>query len=346
MPHEYLFFDDYSEGAHPRILEALATTNVQQERGYGTDSFTQEAERLVKEKINKPQAHVHFVPGGTHANLICLASMLQPFQSVIAAETGHINHHEAGAIEATGHKINLVSPTAGKLTAESVEKVVMEHAGEHAVQPRVVYISQATELGTVYRKNELEDLRHLCNQHNLLLYLDGARIGNALAAKRADLHMSDIADLCDAMYIGGTKNGALCGEAIILVNQDLQENFRSHLKQRGALLAKGRALGVQFMELFKDDLYMQNAMHANTAAQKLADGIHACGYTFVHEPETNQIFPIFPNTVIESLQQRFGFYTWASVDDTHSSVRLVTSWATPDRATEAFIERLNELSKK
>lgn len=342
----YFFFDDYSEGAHPRILEAFSRRNLQQERGYGMDSFAHEAERLIQEKIGKPEAHAHFVSSGTHANLICVSSLLKPYESVIAPDNGHVHIHEAGAIEATGHKINAVPGVAGKLTPTAVREILATHSDEHTVQPRVVYISQATELGTVYSKRELQNLHDVCKENGLYLYIDGARIGNAVMSKNADLDLKDIANLCDIFYIGGTKNGGLIGEAIVIVNPRLQENFRHHLRQRGGLLAKARAVTVQFVEFFKDNLYMENAKHANDMAQKLAAGIRECGYEFLNEPVANQIFSILPNAIIEKLERQFGFYVWskATAAPDHSVVRLVTSWATTDIAVQEFLKELQQLS--
>lgn len=342
MNNKYYFFDDYSEGAHPRILEALSRTNFQQERGYGTDSFALEAERLIKEKIGKPDAKVHFVSSGTHANLICVSSLLKSYESVIAPDNGHAHVHEAGSIEATGHKINVVPAVAGKVTPEAIREVLTTHTNEQMVMPRAVYISQTTELGTVYSKTELQNLYNICKENGLYLFIDGARLGSALMAKNGDLSLKDIANLCDIFYIGGTKNGALIGEAIVIVNPDLQENFRYHLRQRGALLAKARAVSVQFVELFTDDLYLQNAKHANDMAQKLASGLKECGYNFLNEPTTNQIFPILPKTVIEKLEKEFGFYEWSKIDEHHSAIRLVTSWATKESAVDEFVKLLKQ----
>lgn len=341
--YKYFFFDDYSEGAHPRILEAFSRTNLQQERGYGIDSFAIEAERLIKEKIGKPQAKVYFVSSGTHANLICVASLLKPYESVIAPDNGHANVHEAGAIEATGHKINVVPGIAGKIIPKAIQEIVASHTDEHTVKPRAVYISQATELGTVYSKKELQDLYDICKKSGLYLYIDGARIGNAVMSKNSDLDLRDIANLCDIFYIGGTKNGALLGEAIVIVNPNLQENFRHHLRQRGGLFAKARAVTVQFAELFRDNLYLENAKHANDMAEKLAAGIKKCGYSFLNEPVANQIFPIFPNKIIEKMEKEFGFYVWSKIDADNSAVRLVTSWATKESAVDEFLDELNKI---
>ncbi len=345
MPYEYIFRDDYSEGAHPKILEALLKTNLQQEAGYGMDTFTEEAEQLIKKTINKPQAQVHFVATGTQANLICLAALLKPYESVIAVDTGHPCVHEAGAIEATGHKINVAPGIEGRLTPDAVMEILNSHTDEHMVKPRTVYISQSTELGTIYNKQQLQELSKICKQEKLYLYIDGARIGSALMSSKADFDLALIADLSDMFYIGGTKNGALLGEAIVIVNPDLQKDFRYHLKQRGALLAKGRTISLQFLELFKDNLYFENARKANTMALQLAAGIEGCGYGFLSVTSTNQIFPILPNSIIEKLQQKYAFYIWKKsvFKPDHSAIRLCTSWATPESAVQKFIGDLRQL---
>ena len=344
MKLKYQFFNDYSEGAHPRILEALTRTNLQQEAGYGEDSFCTEAVDLIKQKIDNPNAAVHFVMGGTQANLLALASILKPYEAVIAADTGHINVHETGAIEATGHKVITVKTVNGKITPTQIEDVVAQHNSFHMVKARVVYISQATELGTFYSKQELTALAQCCKQHNLYLYCDGARLGFAIMAKGADATLADIARLTDAFFIGGTKNGALLGEAIVISNPALQEDFRYHMKQRGALLAKGRILGIQFLELFRDNLYLELASHANTMADQLVVGIKDCGYRFMVEPSSNLLLPIFPNDIIEKLQTMYGFYVRYKISPTESAARLITSWTTPEIAVDEFVHDLKSLN--
>ncbi len=341
---KYSFYNDYSEGAHQRILDALVATNLVQETGYGEDSFSLKAAGLIKAKLNSPHAAVHLVSNGTQPNFIVLTAMLRPHESVIAATTGHINIHEAGAVEASGHKINTIPTKTGKITAEQIEEVVAQHTDEHMVKPRAVYISQSTELGIVYTKQELEEIAAACKRHNLYFYLDGARLGSALTSEGNNLSLPDIANLVDVFYIGGTKNGALLGEAIVILNADLQKDFRYFIKQRGALLAKGRALGVQFLELFKDDLYFDLARHANVMAHKLSKGIKSLGYMFLTESSTNQIFPILPNSVIVELEKRYGFYVWSKTDESNSSIRLVTSWATKEESVESFLKDLNALA--
>lgn len=340
MSYKYHFFDDYSEGAHPRILEAFTKTNKQQELGYGMDSFAIEATGLIREKIGKPDADIYFVSSGTHANLVGVSWLLKPYESVIAADNGHINLHETGAVEATGHKVHAMPAKDGKLTPAAVEEVVEMHNFDQMVKPRAIYISQSTEVGTVYTKTELTELSKVCKKHGLYLYIDGARLGAALTVANVDMDIKELADLADIFYIGGTKNGGLIGEAMVIVNPALKENFRYYLRQRGALLAKARAVSVQFVEFFKDSLYFDSAKHANEMAQRLAQGIREKGYKFMVESPTNQIFPIFPNTLIDKLKTDYGFHIWSKVDSENSAIRLVTSWATTSEAVEGFIKDL------
>jgi len=344
MTLKYSFFDDYSEGAHPKLLEALLRTNFEQHTGYGLDDFSREAGDTIKKKIGNNEATVHFVSGGTQANLIALASMMKSYESVVAASSAHINVHEAGVVEFTGHKINTIHSTDGKITRAQIEGVVLAHTDEHMVKPRVVFISQATEVGTVYSKRELDDIAQCCKKYGLYFYIDGARIGTALVAANADVTLEDIARYADAFYIGGTKNGALLGEAVILVNPELQKEFRFVLKQHGALLAKGRIIGIQFNELFKDNLFFELARHANAMAEKLVKGLKAMDVAFLTDSPTNQIFPIFPQTVIDKLKKDYGFYVWSKVDGDTAAIRLVTSWATEDRMIEEFLADIKRIS--
>ena len=340
----YQFLNDYSEGAHPAILELISKTNFEQEEGYGDDHFSQEAARLLKAQIENPQAAIHFVSGGTQANQIILACLLKPYESVIAAQTAHINVHEAGAIEATGHKINTVDTADGKLDAEKIQRVVYEHTDEHMVKPRVVFISHATEVGTLYQRSELEQISQICRKNGLYLYLDGARLGSALTSAKADLSLPALSRLVDVFYVGGTKNGAMFGEAIVINNPALQADFRYHLKQRGALFAKGRFLGLQFLALFRKGLYFELAQHANALAGKLSLGLAEQGFPFLTASPTNQIFPILPNGLIDELQKQYGFYTWTKTDPGHSAVRLVTSWATREEKVEEFLGAVKKLN--
>ncbi len=335
--YRYSFFNDYSEGAHPAVLELLAQTNLAQETGYGEDAFCQEAAELLRAAIGNPTAAVHFVTGGTQANLIALSALLKSYEAVIAPRTAHINVHEAGAVEATGHKILTVATADGKLTPELVQQIVDEHTDEHMVKPRVVSIANSTEVGTVYRRAELAALARCCRANGLYLYLDGARLGAALTSEEADLTLPELADLVDVFYIGGTKNGALLGEAIVINRPELQADFRFHLKQRGALLAKGRILGLQFIGLFRNGLYFELARRANALALKLARGLAAQGFRFLVPPATNQIFPILPNDLIAELQKKYGFYVWSRADADQAAIRLVTSWATQEEMVDAFL---------
>jgi threonine aldolase len=346
MSYKHLFFDDYSEGAHPRILEALQRTNLQQEPGYVMDSFAVEATRLIREKFDVPEADVHFVTSGTHANLCVLSAILKPWESVIAAESGHINTHETGSIEATGHKINAVKGQDGKVRPHEIQDMVEFHDFDQMVLPRAVYISQSTELGTVYTTAELIGLSEKCKEHGLYLFVDGARLGAGLSAKNGDMDPATLARLVDVFYIGGTKNGALIGEAIVIVNPELKHNFRFNLRQRGGLLAKGRAVSLQFQELFRDNLYFEIARHANELAQVLAAGIKECGYELLVDAPTNQVFPIFPNSLIERLQQDYGFHFWEKFDEDRSIVRLVTSWATEESHVSGFLTTLRNCSSE
>jgi len=337
---KYSFKEDYSEGAHPKILEALSLTNMIQEVGYGEDNYCKEAINLIRQKIQNTKADVHFVSGGTQANLIVISSILKPYESVIAATTGHIAVHEAGAIEATGHKINTIETKDGKLNLQDIKSVLDFHTDEHMVKPKIVFISNSTEIGSIYNKRELQRLSKFCKQRSLFLYLDGARLGSALTSKRSDLTLSEISKLVDIFYIGGTKNGALLGEAIIINHDELKENFRFYLKQKGALLAKGRILGIQFLELFKEDLFFELGKHANLMALKLAGGIKKSGYKFLTVPASNQIFPIFPNKLIQKLNKKYGFYVWRRINDKNSAIRLVTSWTTKEEFVSQFIKDL------
>lgn len=338
----YSFKNDYSEGAHPNILKALSDANLKQQEGYGLDDYCKEAGDLIKKLIKNPKADVHFVSGGTQANLIIISAILKPYESVISANTGHINIHEAGAVESTGHRIDTIDTKDGKITAQQIKEVVDSHNDEHMVKPRLVFISNTTEVGTIYKKKELEEISSFCKKNNLILYLDGARLGSALTSTENDLTLSDISKLVDIFYIGGTKNGALLGEAIVINNEDLKKDFRRQLKQKGALLAKGRIFGVQFLELFKNNLYLDLAKHANLMALKIAEAIKKKGYKFLTNPSSNMIFPILPNKLIDKLKKDYDFYVWSKIDKDNSVIRLVTSWATEEKAIDKFITILKD----
>lgn len=308
---KYSFTNDYSEGAHPNILQAMNDENFIQSPGYGLDNVCEKTKKLIISLIEH-DADVHFMVGGTQTNLTVIGSALKSYEAVIAVESGHINVHETGAIEACGHKVLTVKGRNGKILPEEIEKVVLTHCDEHMVYPKMVYISNATEIGTYYLKDELVQIAEMCKKHHLYLFLDGARLGNALCAKNNDLTLQDLAKLCDVFYIGGTKNGALFGEAIVILNDDLKTNFRFSMKQRGGMLAKGKYLGIQFYELLKDDLYFKLAKHANDMAQKIRFCLENRGIPFFCESDTNQIFPILPDSVLGNLEKDYGFSKWES----------------------------------
>jgi len=336
---KYSFKNDYSELAHPQILAVLSVAGNKQFEGYGLDAYSLRASELIKTKIGKSFADVHFVSGGTQANLIVISSILRAHEAVIACETGHIFVNEAGAIEATGHKICTAKGSNGKLDVSGIKAMVETHTREHMVKPRLVFISQSTEIGSVYTKAELVVISDYCKNNGLYLYLDGARLGAGLNSHACDLSYADVAELVDVFYIGGTKNGALFGEAIVICNDDLKQDFRYHLKQKGALLAKGASVGVQFETLFENNLYDELAKHAYDMAMELANGIKEQGYEFLCDVETNQIFPIFPAELTEKLRGLYDFHDWQQT----GAIRLVTSWATPKSIVDEFLEDLKKL---
>lgn len=341
---KYNFANDYSEGCHPSIIETLSASNMVQQSGYGDDKYTLFAIARIRKMIEEPEADVHLIAGGTLTNLVVLGAILKPFESVIAVETGHINTHEAGAIEATGHKVETVRAIDGKLTPESIRPLLGKYPIYHTVKPRVVYISNSTEAGTVYSKLELTDLSNFCRANNLLLFLDGARLPAALTANTNDLSLPDIAELTDIFYIGGTKCGALLGEAVVITNDALKADFKYHMKQRGAMLAKGRVLGIQFFKLLEDNLIFDLARHANTMANKIFLALKNMGFSFLAKSETNQIFPILPDKVVDGLKEIYEFHVWETFGDGNSAIRLVTSWATPEKAVDEFITDIRRLA--
>ena len=336
----YFFRNDYSEGALPQVMDALSRTNLCSTVGYGDDPYCHEAAEKIKARFACPNADVHFLMGGTQTNLTALSAALRPWEAVIAADTAHIATHETGAVEATGHKVCTVPCPDGKLTPEQIQQVWEAHGSghnEHMVLPKLVYLSNSTELGTVYTRKELTALSQICRHLGLYLYLDGARLAQALMSPGCKLLPEDLPDLCDAFYIGGTKNGLLMGEALVVTRDSLKPNFRHAIKQRGGMLAKGRLLGLQFSTIFDDDLWLQAAKHADDQALRLADGLRAMGYTMLVESPTNQIFPVFENSMVVRLEQDFNFEHWCTVDENHMAIRLVTSWATTDEAVDAFL---------
>lgn len=340
---------DYAEGAHPLILERLLTTNSEQSETYGLDTHSESARSHIRKLCEAPQADVHFISGGTQANLTVISFLLRPYQGVVAASTGHVNVHETGAIEATGHRVLPIDSTDGKISAEGLRKLCEAHYNdrdaEHTVQPGMVYISHPTENGTSYALKELREIRSVCDEFSLPLFLDGARLGYGLTAEGADITLRDIAALCDIFYIGGTKVGAMFGEAVVIANTAIQKDFRYHMKARGAMLAKGRMLGIQFEVLFENGLYFEISKHATDLAARLKKGCADCGLGFLYETSANQLFPIMPNSVIKTLQEKYIFFPWEAVDAEKSAVRLCTSWCTKSENVDAFIADLQAALK-
>ncbi len=337
------FTNDYSEGAHPRILELLTKINLEQNSGYGLDIHCDQARKYIKKHLGKEEVDIHFLAGGTQTNLLVISAFLRPHQCVIAADSGHINVHETGAIEATGHKVVTVPGRDGKLTPEAIRKAIEYHSDEHMVKPGMVYLSDSTELGTIYKKNELEAIRKLCDEKKLILFLDGARLGAALTSKENDLTLPDLATLTDVFYIGGTKNGALLGEALVICKEKLKEDFRYLMKQRGAMLAKGFVVGVQFEALFEEHLYFELGSHANRMAEKLATALANLGFRFYTPVCSNQLFPILPDAMIDRMSSEFGILIQEQLEGGYSVIRLVTSWATTEQNVEDLIRFMTEI---
>lgn len=341
------FNSDYQEGAHPRILQRMMETNLDQHPGYGEDDLCREAARMIRERCDAPEADVHFLVGGTQTNLVFLTAALRPYQGVICADTAHIAVHETGSVEACGHKVIALPGKDGKLAAGQVSEYCRLHfsdaSHEHMVMPGAVYISNPTELGTIYTREELLALRGVCDHWNLTLYMDGARLGYGLASPENDLDLPFIARTCDAFYIGGTKQGALFGEALVLLRDELKPNFRYVVKQKGGMLAKGWLLGVQFAELFRDDLYMELSRHAVELAMQLKSALTEMGVPFLVDSPTNQQFPILPDVHLEALRRKYTFEDQRRVDASHRAVRFCTGWATRPEHVAQLIEDIRGL---
>ena len=338
------FVNDYSEGAHPAILEALARTNLQQEPGYGDDAFCASAREKIRASCEDPAADVFFLAGGTQTNQVVIDTMLAPYEGVVACETGHVAMHEAGAIEYTGHKVLALPQHEGKLDAGELDDYVATFYADgnhdHMVFPGMVYISHPTEYGTLYTKAELEALHEVCQRWKLPLFLDGARLGYGLVTPGTDVTLSDVARLTDVFYIGGTKVGALIGEAVVFPRGGMPAHFLTMVKQHGALLAKGRLLGIQFDTLFTDDLYTRIARNALDCAEVLRRAFDERGYTYLVPNRTNQIMVVLDNDRLDELKRDVAVSFWERVDDTHTAVRFATSWATRMEDVEALIELL------
>ena len=339
---KYSFRNDYSDGGHPAVIEALSREAAVMADGYGDDIFCTEASAMLKQQMDNNDVDIHFLAGGTLTNLTAISAFLRPHEAVISTREGHIYTHETGSVEATGHKVIPVDTTDGKITPQQIKKVVDEHYFEHMVKPALVYISQPTEMGTVYSKDELEALRASCDSMDLVLYADGARLGSAIVSHGGNPGLAYYSRVFDSFYIGGTKNGALFGEALVISNDELKKDFRYHMKQKGALMAKGRSLGIQFKALFTDDLYFKLAARANELGAKLQDGIKSAGFKMMFNSSTNQIFPIFPEEIITELEKKYLFYRWEALENGESSVRLVCSWATDEDQVDGFIRKLKE----
>ena len=337
------FRNDYSEGAHPSVLGAISKHNFETTCGYSMDPFCQQAAATVRALTACPDADVHFIVGGTLANTIVISAALRPWEGVIAATTGHINVHETGAIESSGHKVCAIEAPDGKLTPALVREVMRIHCDgkdEHMVLPRMVYISDATELGTIYTKSELAALHDVCREFGLYLFLDGARMPAALVAEGNDLDITDFGKYCDAFYIGGTKNGLLFGEAVVITNTDLKPHFRNMIKQRGGMFAKGFLFGTQFKAYFKDDLWLSMARHAVSQAQRIQAAAIEKGYSLYAVSPTNQVFLVLSHAQIERLKQDFAFELNGHVDKDHEAARFVCSWATREESVDALIASL------
>lgn len=337
---KYSFRNDYSELCHPEILSALMKASNEQNIGYGLDIHTENAKQLIKEKLQSDNCDIHFVTGGTQANATVISHILRPYEAVLAPSTGHINVHETGAIEATGHKVYTCVGHEGKLYPSDILQALKIHQDEHMVKIGLVYISQSTEIGTVYSTEELKALYTCCKENNLYLYIDGARLSSGLAA--SDVQFNMLKDLCDVMYIGGTKIGMLSGEGIVIFNDQLKPYFRYHIKNKTAMLAKGYVLGIQFERAFQDDLYFKMGQHENELAYFLSSQLKQLGVPLLSESPTNQIFPIFNRETVEKLSKLYDFEFWEEVED-KIAIRFVTSWATTKDACIELIEDIKHL---
>ena len=324
--NKVFFMNDYGEGAHPLIMQRLMETNLEHTCGYGMDDYSLRAQKLLIEKVGQPQAQVHMMAGGTSANMIAIAAFLRPYEAVIAADSGHINVHETGAVEGSGHKVLVARSKDGKVLPEGVREVVAANPDEHTVFPRMVYISQSTEVGTVYTMDELRALRAVCDELGLILYMDGARLGSALAA--TGITLADLGTVCDCFYIGGTKNGMLFGEAMVIVNPALQPHFRHMIKNRGGMIAKGRLCGLMFLTAFEHDDYFAWARHANEMADMIRAAVAKSSVEFFQENTGNQVFLVFTPEQNADFEQRFAYERWGTLPDGRIAVRFVTSWAT------------------
>lgn len=344
------FDNDYTEGAHEKILSRLLETNNIQMPGYGLDDYSEKARNLIKKATKKEDIDVHFLVGGTQTNLTVIAASLRPYEGVVTADSGHIHTLETGAIEAIGHKLLLLPNRDGKITAAQVQKLCDDYlsnkANMHKVQPGMVYLSNPTETGTLYSKAELIAFHKVCKDYDMKLFIDGARLGYGLVAETNDLTLEDLAQLTDVFYFGGTKLGALFGEAVIISNPEIKKGFRALTKQKGGLLAKGRTLGVQFEVLFENQFYLELSHHAVKQAMKLKNTFEALNLSLKYEAYTNQLFPIIPNKILDKLQEKYVFLKMEQEDKDHTLVRICTSWATTDENVKALTDDLYQLMRE
>lgn len=341
---------DYNEGCAPQILQRLSATNMEQTVGYGNDDHCENARRLIREACQCPDAYVQFLVGGTQTNTTVIASALRPYQGVVCASTGHINVHETGAVEHSGHKVLPIPSDNGLITAAQVEELLKSHFedgnAEHTVQPGMVYVSFPSEVGTIYNKYELQKISDVCRRYDIPLFVDGARLGYGLMSPECDITLADLARLADVFYIGGTKQGALFGEAVVITRESLKKDFRYNIKQNGGMLAKGRLLGIQYEALFTDNLYFKLAKNAIDQAMRVKDALKTRGYRFFMDSPTNQQFPIMDNATYERLSKDFLFDFWGRVDTDHVAVRICTSWATTSANIDRLIDAIAQISNR
>ncbi len=340
------FRSDYSQGAHPLVLDALTKTNDEHTDGYGIDPHCENAARIIRDLIGIDDCRVYMMIGGTPCNIITISSALRPYEAVICAKSGHIYAHETGGVEATGHRVITVTGKDGKVYPEMIDEALLECSDEHTLSARLVYISQPTEIGTIYSKAEMQALSDKCREKGLFLYVDGARLGSALTCRENDLDIRTLASLCDAFYIGGTKNGAMMGEALVIKNPLMDDHFRWMIKQHCGMLAKGRLIGVQFEALLsggENSLYYRIASYANEMADKLRSGIKELGISFMGNSPTNQVFPVLPSHVVSKLEKDFFFTVWGEEENGLIPIRLVTSYGTKECEVDSFLDRLKKL---
>jgi len=345
----YLFHNDYNEICHPNVMDRMQSLMHLQMPGYGMDPCCAHAAQMIRDLCEDDSLSIHFLVGGTQTNLTVIDAALRPHQAAVGAVSAHIHVHETGAVEATGHKVIALPSADGKITAAQIEHLVVSHrideAFEHMAQPKLVYISDSTELGTIYSLEELKEISGVCRKFGLYLFVDGARLGYALAARGSDVTLKDLARLTDVFYIGGTKVGTMFGEAVVISNPAIAEDFRYLIKQHGGMLAKGWLIGAQYEAILENGLYFEIAAHADRMADRIRQAITECGYSFLIDGVTNQIFPVLPDSLLEKLSTDFTFSEQERVDDTHRAVRFCTSWATTEQSVNALCSTLKELSK-